>query len=333
VLDRLDLELAPGSRTALLGPSGAGKTTLLRVLAGLQAPAAGRVAIGGRDVTGLPPRRRGVAMVFQEPRLLPHLSVRENVALGLRAEGVGRAARRARAGELLGLVGLADAADRPPRGLSGGEEQRVALARALAVRPDVLLLDEPLAAADAPLRAGLRRLVLELHAERPVTMLMVTHDRAEAAELGQTVAVLIGGRIAQHDTPRGVFERPVDEEVARFTGAVNLIRGEVRGGRMPLADAWVPVEGPDGAAVLALRPERLRVGPDGSLRALVREAAYTGGGVRLALDAGGVTLEALVPVDGAPSAGAVVGVEVPAAAVWRLPSAAPRPAPESVPAR
>ncbi|MCU0306599.1 MAG: TOBE domain-containing protein [Thermoleophilia bacterium] len=102
---------------------------------------------------------------------------------------------------------------------------------------------------------------------------------------------------------------------------------------MPLADAWVPVEGPDGAAVLALRPERLRVGPDGSLRALVREAAYTGGGVRLALDAGGVTLEALVPVDGAPSAGAVVGVEVPAAAVWRLPSAAPRPAPESVPAR
>jgi ABC-type Fe3+/spermidine/putrescine transport system ATPase subunit len=303
VLRGLSLDVAAGTRTALVGPSGAGKTTLLRAIAGLAPLQAGEISLGGRPLRGVPPHRRQIAVVFQEPRLLPHLDVQDNVALGLRAAGVGRRERRAQARERLGEVGLATLAGRTTDGLSGGEQQRVALARALCARPDLLLLDEPLAALDPNRREELRRLIVRVQEERGLTTLVVTHDRAEAAELGHRLALMLEGRIVQHDEPRALFERPVSAAVARFFGVANLL--------------------PDGeGGTLAIRPEHVRLDDGAPLRALVTEAVYTGTAVRLVLQAGPQRIEALVPPVGAPAAGAEVGVVLPEEHRWRLPGGA-----------
>ena len=231
VLRGVDLDVPAGRRAVLVGPSGAGKTTLLRAIAGLEPVREGTVELGGRRLDAeIPAHRRRVAVVFQEPRLLPHLRVDDNVALALRAAGVGRRERRARAAGLLEDVGLAALGGRAVRGLSGGEQQRVALARALCGEPDLLLLDEPLAAVDPNRRETLRRLIVRLQSERRLTTLIITHDRAEAAELADTLALMLEGRIVQQDDPRELFERPRSAAVARFFGAVNLLRGTVRDG-------------------------------------------------------------------------------------------------------
>lgn len=327
VLRRLSLQIPAGTRTVVVGPSGAGKTTLLRAIAGLQPLLEGEIWLGARRLDTVPAHRRQVAVVFQEPRLLPHLDVADNVAFGLRAARVARGARRARALELLDEVGLAGLAGRRVEGLSGGEQQRVALARALCVKPDLLLLDEPLASVDPNRREGLRRLLVGLQQARRLTTLLITHDQTEAAQLGERVALLLEGTVVQHDTPQALFERPTSAAVARFFGARNLLRGHVSGGRLPLGGARVDVPGPDGQACFAVRPERLRLDSDSPLRLGVVTASYAGTHVRLELRGHGVALEAHVPAAAAPRVGEVVGVSLHPDDLWRLPDASqPEPA-------
>ncbi len=297
VLEGVALDVPAGTRTALVGPSGAGKTTLLRAVAGLE-PSSGSITLRGRSLAGVPPHRRRIAVVFQEPRLLPHLSVADNVALPLRAAGAGRRERRATAAAQLDEVGLGGFAARRVDGLSGGEQQRVALARALCADPALLLLDEPLAALDPNRRAELRALIVRVQEERQLTTLVVTHDRTEAAELGDRIALLLGGRIVQHDEPRALFERPVSADAARFFGATNLV---------------------DGAAI---RPEHVRLDPASERRARVLEATYAGTHVRLLLDDG---LEVHVPVADAPPVGASVGVVLPPEHLWHFAQERPVP--------
>jgi ABC-type Fe3+/spermidine/putrescine transport system ATPase subunit len=319
VLRGVDLEVPDGGRLALVGPSGAGKTTLLRVIAGLEPSASGRVEAGGRTLDGVPPHRRPIAMVFQEPRLLPNLDAAENVAFALRAAGAGRRERRARADALLAEVGLDGLGRRGVRGMSGGEQQRVALARALCPEPRLLLLDEPTASVDPDRREALRRLILRLQAERRVTTVVVTHDRDEAAELGEEIALMIEGRIVQRDTPRALFLRPASPAVARFFGARNILAGEVRSGELLTEAGPVPVFGPDGPARVAIRAEQIALAPDGPLRMTVRQATFMGSGLRVRLGRGAMRLEARVPPDATPPLGEEVGVVVPAEAVWRFP--------------
>jgi ABC-type Fe3+/spermidine/putrescine transport system ATPase subunit len=319
VLRGVDLEVPDGGRLALVGPSGAGKTTLLRVIAGLEPSASGRVEAGGQVLDGLPPHRRPIAMVFQEPRLLPNMDAAENVAFALRAAGVGRRERRARADALLAEVGLDGLGRRSVRGMSGGEQQRVALARALCPQPRLLLLDEPMASVDPDRREALRRLILRLQAERRVTAVIVTHDRDEAAEMGEEIALMIEGRIVQRDSPRNLFLRPSSPAVARFFGARNIVAGEVRAGELATEAGPVPVGGPDGPARVAIRAEQITLAPDAPLRMIVREATFVGSGLRVRLARGALRLEARVPPDPAPIVGEEVGVVVPAEAVWRFP--------------
>jgi ABC-type Fe3+/spermidine/putrescine transport system ATPase subunit len=327
VLRRLSLQVPGGSRTVVVGPSGAGKTTLLRAIAGLQPLLEGEIRLGRRRLDRLPAHRRRVAVVFQEPRLLPHLDVTDNVAFGLRAAGVPRTVRRARALELLDEVGLAGFGGRRIDGLSGGEQQRVALARALCAQPDLLLLDEPLASVDPNRREDLRRLLLELQGTRRLTTLLITHDQTEAAQLGERVALLLEGTIVQHDTPQALFERPANPAVARFFGTRNLLRGHVNAGRLALGAARIDAPGPDGQATLAIRPERVRLDPDGPLRVVVAAASYAGTHVRLELRGHGLALEAHVPPAAAPRVGEVVGATLHRDDLWRLPDAGePEPA-------
>jgi ABC-type sugar transport system ATPase subunit len=215
----VDVAVAAGELFVLVGPSGAGKSTLLRVIAGLESPSAGEVWIGGRRVDALPPRERDVAMVFQNPALFPHLSVFENLAFGLRARGARRAEVDARVRQTASALRLGHLLDRRPQTLSGGERQRVALGRVMARRPAVALLDEPFSSLDAPLRVALRAELTRLHAELGVTMVHVTHDQAEALALGQRVAVMDRGRVAQVGSPREVYERPANRFVAQFLGS------------------------------------------------------------------------------------------------------------------
>jgi ABC-type Fe3+/spermidine/putrescine transport system ATPase subunit len=319
VLRRLSLEIPAGARTVVVGPSGAGKTTLLRAIAGLERLLEGEIRLGGRRLDMVPAHRRRIAVVFQEPRLLPHLDVADNVAFGLRAVGVARAQRRARALWLLDEVGLTGFGGRGVEGLSGGEQQRVALARALCVEPDLLLLDEPLAGVDPNGRDGLRRLLVGLQQARALTTLLITHDRAEAALLGERVALLLDGTIVQHGTPQALFERPASATVARFFGTRNLLRGRATGGRLVLGAASIQVPGPDGEATVAIRPECIRLDDHGPLRLTVATASYVGTHVRLELRGQGLTLQADVPATRAPRVGEVVGVALPLQDLWRLP--------------
>ena len=222
IVSELALAVADGERLALLGPSGSGKTTVLRVIAGLLPPTTGRVRLGGRDVTAVPPHRRGVGLVFQDAALFPHRDVGGNVGFGPQIEGLGEDARAERVSESLALVGLAGAESRDPLTLSGGEAQRVALARALATRPEILLLDEPLGALDGPLRLRLQRDLRDLFGRLSLTVVHVTHDVGEAFALGDRVAILREGRLAQIATPDELWARPADDWVARFLGMRNV---------------------------------------------------------------------------------------------------------------
>jgi sulfate/thiosulfate transport system ATP-binding protein len=222
-LDDVSVEIPSGSLTALLGPSGSGKSTLLRVIAGLERPDAGSVEIDGRDATGLPPQRRGVGFVFQHYAAFKHMTVRENVAFGLKVARRPRAEIRARVDELLELVQLPGLADRYPAQLSGGQRQRMALARALAVEPQVLLLDEPFGALDARVRKELRAWLRRLHDEVHVTTVFVTHDQEEAMEVADRIVVMNAGRIEQVGGPRDLYEHPANAFVMGFVGPVTRL--------------------------------------------------------------------------------------------------------------
>jgi sulfate transport system ATP-binding protein len=222
-LDNVSLAIAGGSLTALLGPSGSGKSTLLRVIAGLERPDAGEVLILGESVTGLAPQKRGVGFVFQHYAAFKHLTVRENVAFGLRIRKRPKAEVAARVDELLVLVQLDGLADRYPSQLSGGQRQRMALARALAVQPRILLLDEPFGALDARVRKELRAWLRRLHHEVQVTTVIVTHDQEEAMDVADRVAVMNEGRIEQTGKPRDLYEHPANEFVMSFVGPANRL--------------------------------------------------------------------------------------------------------------
>jgi sulfate/thiosulfate transport system ATP-binding protein len=217
-LDDVSMEVADGSLSALLGPSGSGKSTLLRILAGLEAPDAGTVLIAGEDVTTVAPQRRGIGFVFQHYAAFRHMTVRDNVAFGLRIRREPKPATARRVDELLEVVGLTGWADRYPNQLSGGQRQRMALARALAVQPRVLLLDEPFGALDANVRADLREWLRRLHDEVHVTTVLVTHDQEEAMAIADSIVVLEDGRIQQTGAPRELYEQPANAFVMRFLG-------------------------------------------------------------------------------------------------------------------
>jgi sulfate transport system ATP-binding protein len=222
-LDDVSVEVPSGSLTALLGPSGSGKSTLLRVIAGLERPEAGTVEIDGRDATALPPQRRGVGFVFQHYAAFKHMTVRENVAFGLKVARRPKAEIRARVDELLELVQLPGLADRYPAQLSGGQRQRMALARSLAVQPSVLLLDEPFGALDARVRKELRAWLRHLHDEVHVTTVFVTHDQEEAMEVADRIVVMNHGRVEQVGGPRDLYEHPANAFVMGFVGQVTRL--------------------------------------------------------------------------------------------------------------
>jgi sulfate transport system ATP-binding protein len=222
-LDEVSVEIPSGSLTALLGPSGSGKSTLLRVIAGLERPDAGGVEIDGRDATSLPPQRRGVGFVFQHYAAFKHMTVRENVAFGLKVARRPKAEIRTRVDELLELVQLPGLADRYPAQLSGGQRQRMALARALAVEPQMLLLDEPFGALDARVRKELRAWLRHLHDEVHVTTVFVTHDQEEAMEVADRIVVMNHGRVEQVGGPRDLYEHPANAFVMGFVGPVTRL--------------------------------------------------------------------------------------------------------------
>jgi sulfate/thiosulfate transport system ATP-binding protein len=241
-LDDVSLEVPSGSLTALLGPSGSGKSTLLRIVAGLEWPDAGEVMISGRDATAVAPQKRGVGFVFQHYAAFKHMTVRDNVAFGLRVRKRPKAEIRERVGQLLQLVQLEEFGHRYPAQLSGGQRQRMALARALAPEPRVLLLDEPFGALDARVRAELRDWLRRLHDEVHVTTVFVTHDQEEAMEVADQIAVLDHGRLQQVGSPRELYDEPATEFVMRFVGDASSLDGElVRPHEIELAHE--PVDG------------------------------------------------------------------------------------------
>ncbi|MFV0495842.1 sulfate/molybdate ABC transporter ATP-binding protein [Mycobacterium sp.] len=249
-LDHVDFVVPTGSLTALLGPSGSGKSTLLRTIAGLDQPDSGTVTIYGRDVTGVPPQRRGIGFVFQHYAAFKHMTVRNNVAYGLKIRKRPKTEIAEKVDNLLEVVGLSGFHDRYPHQLSGGQRQRMALARALAVDPEVLLLDEPFGALDAKVRADLRSWLRRLHDEVHVTTVLVTHDQAEAMDVADRIAVLNKGRIEQVGSPTAVYDTPATSFVMSFLGEVSTLNGtlvrphDIRVGRNPAP----AVAGADGAA-------------------------------------------------------------------------------------
>ena len=267
VLAALDLEVEPGSFTVLLGPSGCGKTTTLRLVAGLEQPSRGRIWIGAREVTGLEPRARNVAMVFQNYALYPHLNVYDNIAFGLRARRLPEPEIRRRVARVAEMLGLERLLDRRPRELSGGQQQRVAIGRAIVREPDVYLFDEPLSNLDARLRVAMRSELLRLQRRLGTTTLYVTHDQEEAMSLGDRIAVMAEGRLLQYGPPREVYDRPADLTVARFIGSpqINLIEGERDGAGFRAESLTLPaLIGPRQRVVLGIRPEDVHPWRSGS---------------------------------------------------------------------
>ncbi|MEU6007949.1 ABC transporter ATP-binding protein [Streptomyces sp. NPDC047453] len=301
VLDALDLTVEPGEVMALLGPSGSGKTTALRAVAGFVRPASGRVLLGERDVTDLPPHRRGIGMVVQQYALFPHMRVEDNVAFGLKARKVAKAEIRERVAEALEMTGMAAYARRYPRELSGGQQQRVAIARALAIRPDVLLLDEPLSALDARLRSGMLAELARLHRELPdVSILYVTHDQVEALTLADRIAVMDKARLQACGTPQELYRAPANEFTASFVGNANLLPVTVTTGGAALGSTELKVDTAGAAAgaraTLCVRPHLVGIG-DGPnrLAGTVSEIQWRGSTHRLYVDVAGHPVMADLP--------------------------------------
>lgn len=297
-LDNLDLTVQAGELVALLGPSGCGKTTTLRLVAGLEDAESGTISVGGRDITQLPANKRDMGMVFQAYSLFPHMTVQQNVAFGLRLRGLGTAARNRRAMEVLELVELASQADRYPHQISGGQQQRVALARALAIEPQVLLLDEPLSALDAKVRAQLRDQIRRIQLEVGITTLFVTHDQEEALAIADRVGVMRAGRLEQLATPTEVYSRPATAFVAEFVGLSNKLAGTVSGSKVTVRGQELPLVDPStpaGSVTALVRPEAVTLashgsGDSGPLTGTVIATTFLGATSRVTVDLGDVTI-------------------------------------------
>ena len=280
VLEDVSLEVERGQFFAFLGPSGSGKTTLLRLIAGFGTPTAGRILIGERDVTRLPPWSRNVGLVFQSYALWPHMSVHKNVAFGLERRKLGRAEIERKVTDALALVGLSEFADRRPAQLSGGQQQRVALARTIVIEPEVLLLDEPLSNLDARLRVEMRVELRQLQRKLGITAIYVTHDQEDANSIADNIAVLDHGRIQQIGTPIDLYDHPANRFVATFLGTANLIEGAVEpGGRFVADGISLPtVSGAPGRACISIRPQDISVGPpNGGIPVRIAEREFLGG--------------------------------------------------------
>jgi 2-aminoethylphosphonate transport system ATP-binding protein len=306
VLKPLSLEVAAGEILAMIGPSGSGKTTVLRAVAGFVRPAGGRILIGGRDVTNLPPYERGLAMVVQNYALFPHMRVSENVAFGLKARGAPKDVIAERVEESLRIVGMPQYARRFPRELSGGQQQRVAIARALAVRPRVLLLDEPLSALDAQIRRAMVEEIARLHADlSDLTILYVTHDQSEALTLADRIAILRDGELCAIGRTGELYHRPPNRFAAEFLGRANLLPAVVEGDapesgfvRVRVGDASLVVAGgnhPVGAErLLCVRPQNLTLSGDpersNRISAVVRDIHWQGELTHLVAEVGDAVL-------------------------------------------
>jgi len=305
VLKPLTLEVAAGEILAMIGPSGSGKTTALRAVAGFVRPAGGRILIGGRDATNLPPYERGLAMVIQNYALFPHMRVAENVAFGLRARGAAKDLTAERVEESLRIVGMPQYARRFPRELSGGQQQRVAIARALAVRPRVLLLDEPLSALDAQIRRSMVEEIAKLDADLPdLTILYVTHDQSEALTLADRIAILRDGELCAVGRTDDLYHRPPNRFAAEFLGRANLlpavVEGEAEKGfvRVRVGEAKLVVAGRDEPAgaqrLLCVRPQNLTLAGDAErsnrIFAVVREIRWQGELTHLVAEVGDAVL-------------------------------------------
>lgn len=329
-----NLRVAPGETVALLGPSGSGKSTALKALAGFVRPTSGSVRLGTRDVTNLPPAQRGIGVVVQSYALFPHMKVSDNVAFGLRAHRVPRSEIGGRVAEALDMVGMSAFGKRLPRELSGGQQQRVAIARALAIRPGVLLLDEPLAALDAQLRESMLGELTSLRKALPDTaMLYVTHDQSEALALADRIAVMRNARLADIDTAQGLWKRPPSSFTASFLGGANLLPCKVT--RVIGTSALVSIAGApftahapqpeighvewesDMAAHLCVRPHAVgltTIGARGSFAARIVSSVWRGSTTRITLDVddlGGIRIDADVPGHDERPVDSVVGVVLP----------------------
>ncbi|MXP20726.1 sn-glycerol-3-phosphate ABC transporter ATP-binding protein UgpC [Gordonia sp. HNM0687] len=266
-VDRLDLDIADGELLVLVGPSGCGKSTTLRMLAGLDDNDDGRIFIGDRDVTSVPPKDRDIAMVFQNYALYPHMTVAENMGFALRLAKIGKAERASRVARAAEMLDLTAYLDRKPKALSGGQRQRVAMGRAIVRSPQVFCMDEPLSNLDAKMRVRTRTDIAALQAELGVTTVYVTHDQVEAMTLGSRVAVMRDGVIQQVDTPLALYDRPANEFVAGFIGSpqMNLLPGVATDGGVRLADDVIPLRtGVRGPVTVGIRPEDWTVTSDPS---------------------------------------------------------------------
>jgi len=290
-LSAVHLRIAAGSFCVLLGPSGCGKSTTLRIMAGLDAASAGRVLIDGRDVTELPPAQRGIAMVFQNYALFPHLNVAQNIGFGLSVRGLPADEHQARLKQVAELLGLSALLQRKPSQLSGGQQQRVALGRALVAQAKVCLMDEPLSNLDAQLRQDMRHELRELQRKLGLTVVYVTHDQAEAMSMADQVVLLNKGAVEQDGSARDLYSRPTSTFVARFVGTPPMNLLQLEGGRIAGSDVASGVN----AAQLGLRPENIQLGDEG-IAATVQGSEYLGADLVLRCAIGGQSL--LVRADG-----------------------------------
>ncbi len=296
-LDQLSLDIAPGELVALLGPSGCGKTTALRVLAGFERPDIGHVMVDGKDVSHVPAQRRDMGMVFQSYSLFPNMNARDNVAFGLQIRHERSSQRRAKAGELLDLVGLADQVTKYPHQMSGGQQQRVALARALAIEPRVLLLDEPLSALDAKVRAELRDQIRSLQQRLAITTVFVTHDQEEAMSMADRVCVMFQGRVEQVATPSILYSQPATAFVGQFVGISSRVAATRHGDQVEILGRDVPIRGdlaavPAGDLVALLRPEDIDVVVNPVGMGVVTERSFLGAITRVGVGIAGANIRA-----------------------------------------
>ncbi len=317
-LDLLSLTVDEGERMVILGPSGAGKTTVLRIIAGLLTPNSGDVMFDGQSVLAIPPERRGAAMVFQDHALFPFRTVAENVEFGLKMRKVDRRHRRPRVREALATVQLDGFEDRWPDELSGGQRQRVALARALIVRPRLLLLDEPLASLDRPLRNELREAICRIQREVRITTILVTHDQGEAMAVGDRIALIMNGRLRQVGPPTDFYRHPADPDVARFLGSENFLTGVKQGRWIETSLGALEVDDtgtPDGPVVVTIRPDHIELGAsvDGanSFRATIETSTFVGVAVDCAARVGDTSLRFMAPPRQHPRAGDSVTLRLP----------------------
>ena len=332
-VDTFNLDVAPGSCVSFLGPSGCGKTTTLRMVAGFEQPSSGIIRLGGQDVTYTKPNQRNIGMVFQSYALFPNMTVAQNIAFGLRVRRESSAAREARVSELLDLIHLPDKGKSYPYELSGGQQQRVALARALAIRPQLLLLDEPLSALDAKIRDELRNEIRRIQRQLNITTIYVTHDQEEALALSDRIVVMSRGKMEQVGEPFEIYNNPATAFVASFVGQLNRLpavvvdgaAGKLRVGQVEVRTTST-VESPPGTEVsLMLRPEELTLDreADNVLPGKVEVVTFLGSIVRVqvAVDGGRVTAdlfnERLLVL---PKVGDTIDVSFPAHACWVMPA-------------